>query len=157
MSCYSLYAPGLGWVGNVSAPSSRDAAAGWYARRPDRAFAPPSLEVFGPGGRSTVGRFDATVPGLDELNDLARRCGDEGPPAGRPPALVEAHERSDALCVCVYPEGHPRHAAGGVTWARRNLARHLLQTMRQGRARAARPRPAGVSIPVRLVVVRAEP
>jgi hypothetical protein len=122
VSCYSLYAAGLGWLGNVSAPSSHDAAATWFARRPDRSFAPFSLRVLGPGGWSTVDRFDVEVPALDELNDLARRC-----VVGGPPALVEAHERSGALCVVTYPEGHPRHAYGRVTWARRNLARHLLE------------------------------
>jgi hypothetical protein len=130
MSAYALYAPRVGWVGTLSAPSSHDAAATWFARRPDRGLAPLSLRVHGPGGWSTVGRFDVEVPTLDDLNDLARRCGNEGPPAGRQPARVEAHERSGALCVVTYPEGHPRHAYGRVTWARRNLARHLLERAR---------------------------
>jgi hypothetical protein len=125
MSAYALYAPRFGWVGTLSAPSSHDAAATWFARRADRSLAPLSLRVLGPGGWSTVERFDVEVPSLDDLNDLARRCGNEGPPA-----LVEAYERSGALCVVAYPEGHPRHAYGRVTWARRNLARHLLERAR---------------------------
>lgn len=149
MSCYSVYAPGLGWTGNVGAACSHDAARALYARLP-RALYPATVRVHGPGGFVSLAWYEVVVPTLDELAPLVRRAEGEG-------VRVEAHEHSPALCRVAYPEGHRLHRPGpGDAWVRRLLSPHCLGQIRRRREREAseaRRRAAGVvSIPVRVHV-----